>query len=310
MTGAGQVRVTLLTRGAEVLSLSAQAERPLGVLRLLQGRPLVEGLRWLTLMFPLCGMAHGLAALAAVEAALGCPVDSAHQQARRLLLAADVAAAHQWRCALDWPAVAGREPDVAALAAARRRTEAIALSLYPAGDALRPGGGHLQPDAGRLAALAEADSAEDPRRRLADVQNALSAALRGADTALQPAITQRLQAMAEAAIAQRAALRALLSSPPPAANPGATAAAATGVFHGSAEVETARGPLDYRISLADGLWRECLIEAPIDRLFAAEGEAGAWLQRLRCAADPVAATRWMIAALDPCAGVQIEHRHA
>lgn len=307
MTGAGQVRVTLLTRGEEIVSLSAQAERPLGVLRLLQGRPLAEGLRWLTLMFPLCGMAHGLAALTAVEAALACPVDPAHGQARRLLLAADVAAAHQWRCALDWPALAGREPDVAALAAARRRTEAVALALYPAGDALQPGGGRLQPDAGRLAALAEAAEAEDPRQRLAALQSALGAAMRGTDAALLPAIQQRLHAMADAVIAQRAALHALLSSPPATADPRVSNPA--GLVHGSAEVETARGPLGYHVSLADGLWRECQIEAPIDRLFAAEGEAGAWLQRLRRAADPVAATRWMIAALDPCAGVQIEHRH-
>lgn len=310
MSGAGLIQVELLTQGSAILALNAHAERPLKVLQLLQGRSISDGLRWLTLMFPLCGMAHGLAALAAVEQALGLSPSPAHLHARRLLLAADIAAAHQWRFSLDWPALAGREPDVSAVAAARRATEALALALYPHGDALAPGGGTLQPDADRLEALARAsEETGDPHQCLADLRAVMAASLIG--TEMLPAIHARLRATADAAQAHTAHYRRLLQQPPPAAeSTGSVGAGPTAAAHGSASVASARGPLHYTVNLDAGRWAECTIEAPIDRMFAADGEAHPWLRQLRHAALPVAATRWMLAALDPCAGVRIEHREA
>lgn len=74
---------------------------------------------------------------------------------------------------------------------------------------------------------------------------------------------------------------------------------------GQGSVQTARGPLEYRLTLAQGRWIDCQIKSPTDRTFAPGGPATQLLARLHQANDPLRAVRWVIAALDPCVAVEV-----
>ena len=74
---------------------------------------------------------------------------------------------------------------------------------------------------------------------------------------------------------------------------------------GQGSVQTARGPLEYRLTLAQGRWRDCEVRSPTDRTFAPGGPATHLLARLHQAHDPLRAVRWVIAALDPCVAVEV-----
>ena len=58
-------------------------------------------------LFPLCGTAHAVAALAAIEAALRIEVSPAQLAFRELMLLAEHGAALGWRILMDWPPLLG-----------------------------------------------------------------------------------------------------------------------------------------------------------------------------------------------------------
>ncbi len=91
----------------------------------LVGRHVEDLPRVLPLFFPLCGNAHAVAGLTAIEAALGIAVAPAQQAFRELMLLAEHGAALGWRILMDWPRLLGASPDVGACARIRR---AAALS--------------------------------------------------------------------------------------------------------------------------------------------------------------------------------------
>jgi hypothetical protein len=263
----------------------------------------------LGLLFPLCGAAHAIAALRAIEAAAGIVPDPAHEAARRAIALADALAAHAWRGEFDWASLAGAEARPATVAAARRATESLQLALYPDGDALRPGGGRLAPPPSLAAewspVFARISASLRLDERLAAIRSGMAAALLGADPAWLARVQTRFRVAAAHAQADAAAMSAALASLAGAqAAPGSTPAAAAGVGEGT--VETARGALRWSVDLRGGQVVAGRPEAPIDRVFGPGGEAQAWLGELRHAARPAEAARWILSALDPCAPLRIE----
>lgn len=147
MTGIeGGIRLDLVLADGHVAEARIASTRPVGASAALEGRPVTEALRLLPNIFSICGTAQLHAGLAAAEAALGIRLPEPQQVARRLLLLAETAEQHAWRLFMDWPVLAGGEPQVAGLAAARKPLSRLPGILYPDGSWNRLGGGRLQPD--------------------------------------------------------------------------------------------------------------------------------------------------------------------
>ncbi|NUB31371.1 nickel-dependent hydrogenase large subunit [Azospirillum brasilense] len=152
-TGAGlegAVSVRLETASGRMRAVSVQVRRPAAA-RALCGRTPDEAMRLVPLLFSLCGTAQSLAALEALEDALGFDARP-HSTARALLAEAEAATNHAWQVLMDWPARQGEAPQPRELAGLRAAAAAIHPALYPARDGLRLGGGSLRPDRTALTA--------------------------------------------------------------------------------------------------------------------------------------------------------------
>ncbi|HUI94174.1 MAG TPA: nickel-dependent hydrogenase large subunit [Xanthobacteraceae bacterium] len=119
--------------------------RASGVAGALVGYPVDQIPHRLSQLFPLCGTAHAIAALLALEAALGVEVSSAQQGFRKLLLLAEHGAALGWRLAMDWPPFLGAAPQMRACADIRHAAAAVA-GFVASPPWVRIGGGKLRVD--------------------------------------------------------------------------------------------------------------------------------------------------------------------
>ncbi|HYH39091.1 MAG TPA: nickel-dependent hydrogenase large subunit [Azospirillum sp.] len=150
----GSIAVRLTVSGGTVRVAHIVVHRPTDVAAALRGKSVSDALRLMPLLFSVCGVAQGIAALSACEAALGLEPAPAHRTARRLLVLAETLANHAWNVFMDGPHRLGEPPDTRHLATLRAVTAGILPALYPARDHLRPGGGTLQPNRESLAVAA------------------------------------------------------------------------------------------------------------------------------------------------------------
>jgi uptake hydrogenase large subunit len=146
----GALTVGIVVIDATVADVRLRSSRTTGISAMLAGRPMGEALSLVPMLFSLCGMAQGIAAVKACESAIGITASAAQQAARELLILGESADSHGWQIAMEWPRLIGGIPDPALLTPLRRATAALALALYPARDWNHPGGGTLLPDAERL----------------------------------------------------------------------------------------------------------------------------------------------------------------
>jgi hypothetical protein len=96
------------------------ARRARAISGALTGQPLDRVAQHLANLYPLCGTAHALAGLGAIEDALDIEISPAQTAFRNLILLAEHAASVAWRLLMDWPPLIGDAPDVRACAAIRR----------------------------------------------------------------------------------------------------------------------------------------------------------------------------------------------
>jgi len=101
--------------------------------------------RALQRLFPLCGTAHAVAGLAAIEAALGIEVTPAQRAFPELMLLVEHGAALGWRILMDWSPLLGRPPEVRSCAHIRRAADAVSTAAERDRWA-RIGGARLRPD--------------------------------------------------------------------------------------------------------------------------------------------------------------------
>lgn len=99
----------------------------------------------LSKLFSLCGTAHAIAGLAAMEAALAIEVSPAQFAFRELMLLAEHGSALGWRILMDWPLLLGDSPEVRACADIRRAVAAVS-TIAKHGTWARIGGARLRPD--------------------------------------------------------------------------------------------------------------------------------------------------------------------
>jgi hypothetical protein len=134
------------------------SSRPLHVTRAFAGKPIQDAVRTLPLLFNVCGLAQGTAAVEAAERALGMEVSPATRRARGLLVLAETAREHQVCAVSDWPNVLGEAPDRSILLGVLRTFESLRTAVDP----------------GRSILAIEARSALDADRTLTAVASLIS----------------------------------------------------------------------------------------------------------------------------------------
>jgi len=114
-----QIRLDAVTIDGRLMAKSLVTTRASGIARALAAQPVEQVPQVLSQLFPLCGTAHAVAGLAAIEAALGIEVSPAQLAFRELMLLAEHGAALGWRILMDWPSLLGEPPGVRACAPRR-----------------------------------------------------------------------------------------------------------------------------------------------------------------------------------------------
>ncbi len=152
-----------------------------GVAAALAGRPVAEVPGLLRRLFPLCGTAHTVAAVTAIETALGLAPAPAQRAFRELMLVAEHANAVAWRLLIDWPPLLGAAADPRAYATFLRAGAPIAAGAERlqqiGGAALRPSRAEIARAAAVLSAMLVALFPEAADAALSF--DALEAALQG-----------------------------------------------------------------------------------------------------------------------------------
>ena len=82
----GGLTVGILVIDATVADVRLRSSRPTNIGAMLTGRPMGEALSLVPMLFSLCGIAQGIAAANACEAAIGITASPAQQAARDLLI--------------------------------------------------------------------------------------------------------------------------------------------------------------------------------------------------------------------------------
>jgi coenzyme F420-reducing hydrogenase alpha subunit len=140
-----QIRLDAVTSDGRLVTKRLATTRASGITGALAAQPLRDLPLLLSRLFPLCGTAHAVAGLAAMEAALGIEVSPAQFAFRELMLLAEHGAALGWRILMDWPPLLGDAPEVRACADIRRAAAAVS-TIVEHGSWPRIGGARLRPD--------------------------------------------------------------------------------------------------------------------------------------------------------------------
>lgn len=112
--------VRISTTAGRVTGAQARAQRPRVAGKLFTGRAASDAAPLAGALFAICGRSQSIAAAAAIEAAKGEGEREAQRRARDVRIAAETVHEHAWRLLVDWPKLAGRAPEVEALAGARK----------------------------------------------------------------------------------------------------------------------------------------------------------------------------------------------
>jgi hypothetical protein len=144
-----QIRLDAVAIDGRLVAKSLVTTRTSGIAAALAARTIEDVPEILPRLFPLCGAAHAVASLAAIEAALEIEVSPAQSAFRELMLLAERGAALGWRILMDWPPLLGGLPQVRACAKIRRAAAVVGTVAEGArwtrigGYKLRPARDHL-----------------------------------------------------------------------------------------------------------------------------------------------------------------------
>jgi coenzyme F420-reducing hydrogenase alpha subunit len=140
-----QIRLDAVAIDGRLVTKRLSTTRASGITGLLSAQPVRDLPLLLSRLFPLCGTAHAVAGLAAIEAALEIEVSPAQFAFRELMLLAEHGAALGWRILMDWPLLLGDAPEVRACADIRRAAAAVS-TIAEHGTWPRVGGARLRPN--------------------------------------------------------------------------------------------------------------------------------------------------------------------
>lgn len=144
-----QIRLDAVAIDGRLAAKRLVTTRASGIAGALAKQPIADIPQNLSRLFPLCGAAHALAGLKAIEAALGTKTSPAQHAFRELMLLAEHGVALGWRMLMDWPPLLGKSPDVRTCADIRRAVAAVS-GVAERGRWARIGGARLRPDRNEL----------------------------------------------------------------------------------------------------------------------------------------------------------------
>jgi len=156
----GAITVSLSIDAGHVRHAEIRSTRLVNAATALARRPLAEVQHLVPLLFPVCGVAQGVACTRAIEAALGRPADGRVELAREIACLAEAAVSHVWQLAMTWPEAAGTPTSIERVRDARHASAALHAAIFEdkGTDALR--GVIAEADArGAAASLARSISA-------------------------------------------------------------------------------------------------------------------------------------------------------
>jgi hypothetical protein len=152
--------VKLTTANGRVAGVDVSFSGLVGAATVLAGRSPGDVLRLVPALFPVCGVAHGVASARAIAGALGTARDARLEAASEVACLAETAASHVWHLAIGWANAAGAPVDVGSVRLARRALDALRSGLFGAGSlaTLRPAGatGDMGDSVSTLVALLDA----------------------------------------------------------------------------------------------------------------------------------------------------------
>ncbi len=140
-----QIRLDAVAGDGRLVTKSLVTTRAGGIADALAAQRVEDLPQIVSRLFPLCGTAHAVASLAAIERALQIEVSAAQSAFRELMLLAEHGAALGWRILMDWPPLLGETAAVRACADIRRATAAVSAAAER-GQWMRIGGARLRPD--------------------------------------------------------------------------------------------------------------------------------------------------------------------
>ncbi len=165
MSSEGALSVKLTAANGRVARVEVTFSGLVRAATVLAGRTPDDVLRLVPALFPVCGVAHGVACARAVAAALGAVRDPRLEGASQVACLAEAAASHVWHLAIGWADAACVPVDVGSVRTARRALEALRTGLFGAGSlaTLRPDAaiGDAGDAVSTLVALLEALTAGD-----------------------------------------------------------------------------------------------------------------------------------------------------
>ncbi len=321
---AGEIRVELFPDGPRVGRVTIASTRPEAAARIFEGHGAEEMTATIGRVFSLCGTAQTVAALRAVEMALGLAPAPGVEAARDAARLAEMITQTVMRLALHWPRVLGLDlrPDLMRTAMAVER----AIETEVLGPDWRA------PGAGCDGGAVDAEALVAPLARVSGdpllVEIADRLILRGVEDfgavpeGHQPEAGALSRNWDSAAVAEvRAHHGAGLAARLAAAGedlrrlPAELAATLGRVENvppraplrdsgeGWATVETARGPLTHRVTIRAGRVTRCETEAPTEANFTSTGPVAMGLAGAPL--DPVAAELHVL-AIDPCVACRVE----
>ncbi|MCW8916228.1 MAG: hypothetical protein OQK24_10290 [Magnetovibrio sp.] len=328
---AGRIHLCLGVKNGHVASVNIESTRPQGVTKIFAGRSAHETVRILGLIFSLCSTAQSMAALGAIERALGGKASKSEQVSRDILREAEMLSQTVMRVAMDWPQLLGLKPDIEMTRAALNVQSLIEEALFGGANWKQVGGAGLTPDVAGvgehllnlqdvinsglyqdgladqlLAALDEFElngfgalgSKVDPELGAltrhwyaADVVQARETYGAG----LRARLMARLVDLEDLPKSQMAHLDHL--------GPCSPSAAAFNIDGtGEATVETARGALTHKVEIKDGLVAAYEISAPTDLNFEANGVVAIGLRDVAVSDKESLqrAAELHVLAVDPC----------
>jgi coenzyme F420-reducing hydrogenase alpha subunit len=140
-----QIRLAAVAIDGRLVAKSLVTTRASGIAGALAARPVEDIPQVLPRLFPLCGIAHTVAGLAAIEAALAIEISPSQTAFRDLMLLAEHGAALGWRILMDWSPLLGGSPEVRSCADIRHAATVVSRVAEP-GRWARIGGARLRPD--------------------------------------------------------------------------------------------------------------------------------------------------------------------
>jgi len=315
----GEIRVRLTDVAGRIVAVEIVSTRPVEAARMFEEKTADAMCGAIGRVFSLCGNAQTVAALTAVEQALGIAPDLRVGAAWGALRRAEILTQVVTRLALHWRRVLELPLAPDAVRAAMAFEQAIERRALGE-DWRRPGAG--TPGGGAEIRAPQIDIAaligpiaEALAARGYEGYGALPAGMppeRGVLAAYwDAAAVAKTRARHGAGLAARlaaaeAALRALpgdIRADLDAAGPSAPRPRERDSGAGEATVDTARGPLTHRVRIADGVVVGCRTEAPTEVNFADRGPVAAGLAG--AASDPVAAELHVL-AIDPCVAARVD----